>query len=87
MQKYQANLVKQYVTLLLELINRLHLSDVFYKLSDPQKIIYNGFNVIQHVFDYANSKMNNLENSFYICQQACNYYCEYIEQIYESNFS
>lgn len=85
MQKYQANLVKQYVTLLLELINRLHLSDVFYKLSDPQKIIYNGFNVIQHVFDYANSKMNNLENSFYICQQACNYYCEYIEQIYESN--
>lgn len=85
MHKYQATIVKQYVALLLEFINRMYLSDVFCRLSEPDKIIYNGFNVIQHVFDYANSKTNNLENSFYLCQQACNYYCEYIEQIYDSN--
>ena len=56
MHKYQVTIVKQYVALLLELINRIHLSDVFYKLSEPDKIIYNGFNVIQRVFDYANSR-------------------------------
>ena len=85
MYKYPTVIVKNYISLLLELMNRLQLSSVFYKLSEPDKIIYNGFNVIQHVFEYSNNKTNNIETSFYISQQACNYYCEYIEQIHNSN--
>lgn len=85
MQKYLQSIVKLYSSLLLELINRLYKGDIYYKLNEPQKVIYNGFNVIQHVFEYANNKTNNLEKSYFISQQACNYYCEYIEQIHESN--
>lgn len=87
MSKFYYSLLNKLNTLNCEFLNNIKNCNFFQKIENPYKILFVGISLIMRVFEYANQKLCNIENSYYYAQQASIYYIEYLDQIYSANLS
>jgi len=87
MSKTYYSLLNKLNTLNCEFLNNIKNCNFFHKIENPYKILYVGISLIMRVFEYANQKLCNIENSYHYAQQASIYYIEYLDQIYSANLS
>jgi len=87
MNKSYYSLLNKLTDLNCEFLTNIKNCKTFHKIESPYKILYVGISLIMRVFEYANQKLGNVENSYYYAERASIYYIEYIEQIYNANLS
>jgi hypothetical protein len=80
-------ILEKYLLLIKEFFILLHPSNVMKSLNYPKISIKIGLQSIHRVFEYIFSKTQNIDTAYFYAQKTYYYYLEYMEQIYESNFS